>query len=189
MRSAHAMAAMMPSIPAMAAMMSAMMLPGALPAIVRSARARHTLLAALRFAASYLGVWFACGLATFALYERPRPSLTIAVLAAAVLYELTPAARVCRRRCRAEQHSGARYGLWCVGSSLGLMAAFVALDPMSLSLMCLAGTIALIQNSLSALLDRYFSPHRSASWASLSESASSSLISSRRRRLFSNQGR
>jgi phosphonate transport system permease protein len=43
--------------------------------------------------------------------------------------------------------------------------------------------------SLSALLDRYFSPHPSASWASLSERASSSLISSRRRRLFSNQGR
>jgi predicted metal-binding membrane protein len=148
MRSAHAIAAMMPSIPAMAGMMAAMMLPGALPAIVRTARTQHTLVAAPRFAASYLGVWFACGLATFALYERQRASVTIAVLAAAVLYELTPAARACRRRCRTEHHSGVRYGLWCVGSSLGLMAAFVALDPMSLPLMCLAGTIALIQKEM-----------------------------------------
>ena len=44
-------------------------------------------------------------------------------------------------------------------------------------------------HSLSALLGRYFSPHPSASWAALSESASSSLRSSRRRRLFSSQGR
>lgn len=44
-------------------------------------------------------------------------------------------------------------------------------------------------DSRSALLDRYFSPHPSASWADLSESASSSLRSSCRRRLFSIQGR
>jgi hypothetical protein len=44
-------------------------------------------------------------------------------------------------------------------------------------------------NSLSARLVRYFSPHPSACWAALSESVSSSLRSSRRRRLFSNQGR
>ena len=43
---------MMPSTPAMAAMMAAMMLPGALPAIVRSARANRAPLAAPRFAAS-----------------------------------------------------------------------------------------------------------------------------------------
>lgn len=148
MRSAHAIEAMMPSIPAMAGMMAAMMLPGALPAIVRSARTPHTLLTGARFATSYLGVWFTCGLGTFALYERPRASVSIVIVTAGVLYELTPVARACRRRCRAEHQSGARYGLWCVGSSLGLMAALVALDPMSLPLMCLAGTIALIQKEL-----------------------------------------
>lgn len=42
--------------------------------------------------------------------------------------------------------------------------------------------------SLSALPGVYFSPHPSACAAVCSESASSSLISSRRRRLFSNQG-
>jgi predicted metal-binding membrane protein len=150
MHSAHATRAMMPSIPAMAGMMAAMMLPGALPAIVRSARTQHTPLAGPRFATAYLGVWFTCGLATFALYERPRASVSLAIVTAGVLYELTPAARACRRRCRAEHQSGARYGLWCVGSSLGFMAAFVALDPMSLPLTCLAGTIALIQKELFA---------------------------------------
>ena len=139
---------MMPSTPAMAAMMAAMMLPGALPAIVRSARGDHAALAAPRFAASYLVVWFAAGLAIFAVYERPAPAVAAVVVAAAVLYELTPLARACRRRCRAERRSGLRFGGWCVGSSLGLMAAFVALDAMSLPLMCVAGAVALIQKEL-----------------------------------------
>ena len=139
---------MMPSTPAMAAMMAAMMLPGALPAIVRSARANHAPLAAPGFAASYLVVWFAAGLAIFAVYEPPGPAVAAVVVAAAVLYELTPLARACRRRCRAERRSGLRFGGWCVGSSLGLMAAFVALDPMSLPLMCAAGAVALIQKEL-----------------------------------------
>jgi predicted metal-binding membrane protein len=142
---------MMPSTPAMAAMMAAMMLPGALPAIMRSARANHggrVLFSAPRFAASYLVVWFAAGLGIFAVYEPPAPAVAAVVVAAAVLYELTPFARACRRRCRAERRSGLRFGGWCVGSSLGLMAAFVALDPMSLPLMCAAGAIALIQKEL-----------------------------------------
>jgi|SRR5579884_2783903 len=141
---------MMPSVPAMAAMMAAMMLPGALPAIARGARASRAALATPRFAASYLVVWFAVGLGTFAVYERPPTWVTVGIVAAAVLYELTPASRACRRRCRSERRSGTRYGLWCIGSSLGLMAAFVALDPMSLPLMCLASTIALIQKELLA---------------------------------------
>jgi predicted metal-binding membrane protein len=139
---------MMPSTPAMAAMMAAMMLPGALPAIVRSAQADHARLAAPRFAASYVVVWFAAGLAIFTVYERPTPAVAAAIVAAAVLYELAPIARACRRRCRAERRSGLRFGGWCVGSSLGLMAAFVALDPMSLPLMCAAGAVATIQKEL-----------------------------------------
>jgi len=139
---------MMPATPAMAAMTAAMMLPGALPAIARSARADHAPLAAPRFAASYLVVWFAAGLAIFAAYEPPAPAVAAVVVAVAVLYELTPFARACRRRCRAEHRSGLRFGGWCVGSSLGLMAAFIALDPMSLPLMCATGAIALIQKEM-----------------------------------------
>jgi predicted metal-binding membrane protein len=139
---------MMPSTPAMAAMMAAMMLPGALPGIVRSARGDHAPLTAPRFAASYLVVWFAAGLAIFAVYQPLTPAVAAVVVAAAVLYELTPFARACRRRCRAERRSGLRFGGWCVGSSVGLMAAFVALDPMSLPLMCAAGAVSLIQKEL-----------------------------------------
>jgi predicted metal-binding membrane protein len=134
----------------MAATTAAMMLPGALPAIVRSARAGRAPLAAPRFAAAYLAVWFAAGLAIFAVYEPPAPAVAAVIVAAAVLYELTPFARACRRRCRAERRSGLRFGGWCIGSSLGLMAAFVVLDPMSLPLMCAAGAVALIQKELHA---------------------------------------
>ncbi|UTI64935.1 hypothetical protein NBH00_01710 [Paraconexibacter antarcticus] len=68
------------------------------------------------------------------------------MVVAAVLYELTPAARGCRRRCRAERRSGVRFGAWCVG----LMAAFIAFDPMALPLMAAAVAIALVQKELSA---------------------------------------
>jgi predicted patatin/cPLA2 family phospholipase len=46
----------------------------------------------------------------------------------------------------------------------------------------------IVSTSLSALLDRYFSPHPSVSWASLSESASSSAASARSWRASSNHG-
>jgi hypothetical protein len=52
--------------------------------------------------------------------------------------------RACRRRCREERRSGLRFG----GSSLGPMAVVIALDPMSLPLMCAVGAIALIQKEL-----------------------------------------
>jgi predicted metal-binding membrane protein len=142
---------MMPSTPAMAAMMAAMMLPGALPAIMRSVRGGQggrAFVSAPRFAVSYLVVWFAAGLAIFAVYVPPAPAVAAVVIAAAVLYELTPLARECRRRCRVERRSGLRFGGWCLGSSLGLMAAFVAIDPMSLPLMCAVGAVALIQKEL-----------------------------------------
>ena len=131
-----------------APMMAAMMLPGALPATVRAARASGRPLAAPLFAGSYLVIWTAVGLAIYALYRPPAPAVAAALIVAAVLYELTPLTRTCRRRCRAELRSGVRFGAWCVGSSLGLMAVLVALNPMSLPLMCAAGAIALIQKEL-----------------------------------------
>jgi predicted metal-binding membrane protein len=142
---------MMPSTPVMAGMTAAMMLPGALPAIVRNARAERggrVLFSVPRFTASYLVVWFVAGLAIFAAYEPPTTAVAAVTVAAAVLYERTPFAQACRRRCRAERRSGLRFGAWCLGSSVGLMAAFLALDPMSLPLMCAAGAIALIQKEL-----------------------------------------
>jgi len=131
-----------------APMMAAMMLPGALPAIARRARSHDGALGAPLFAGSYLVVWTAAGLVIYALYMPPAPAVAAVLIAAAAAYELTPLARACRRRCRAERRSGARFGGWCVGSSIGLMAALVAIDPMSLPLMCAVGAIALIQKEL-----------------------------------------
>jgi predicted metal-binding membrane protein len=131
---------------AWAPMMAAMMLPGAAPAIAR--RAHAGILAAPLFAGSYLAVWSAAGLAIYALYTPPAPVVAAALVAAAGVYELTPAARACRRRCRAERRSGARFGGWCVGSSLAPMAVLVAVNPMSLPLMCAVGAIAFIQKEL-----------------------------------------
>jgi len=54
-----------------APMMAAMMLPDAVPAIARRAREREGVLTAPLFAASYLIVWTAAGLAIDALYRPP----------------------------------------------------------------------------------------------------------------------
>lgn len=144
--SAHMMSSTPVAISAL--MMAAMMLPGAVPATVRCARSSSRRLAAPLFAGSYVAVWMAAGLAIFALYRPLGTTAAAVVVAAAVLYELTPLARRCRRRCGAERRSGVRFGGWCIGSSLGLMAVLVALDPMNVPLMCAAGAIALIQKEL-----------------------------------------
>src|SRR3954454_19315193 len=130
-----------------APMMAAMMLPSAVPAI---ARRGGGVLARGRFAAAYLALWTVAGLAIYAVYMPPAPAVAVALVAAAVVYELTPFARACRQRCRAERRSGARYGGWCVGSGLGLMAALVALNPMSLPLMGAVCALALIQKEVLA---------------------------------------
>jgi predicted metal-binding membrane protein len=116
---------------------------------VRCARASGRLLAAPAFAGSYLAVWTLVGLAIYALYRPPAPAVALALIVAAVLYELTPLTRACRRRCRAELRSGARFGGWCVGSSIGLMAALVAIDPMNVPPMAAVGAIAFFQKELS----------------------------------------
>lgn len=133
-----------------APMMAAMMAPGVVPATVRCARVDRRLLAAPLFAGSYLAVWLAAGAALDALYRPPATMVAVALVVAAAGYELTPLARVSRRRCRAELRSGLRFGGWCLASSAGLMAVLVALDPMNVPLMCAIGAAALIQKEHSA---------------------------------------
>jgi predicted metal-binding membrane protein len=132
----------------MVPLMAAMMLPGVVPATVRAARESDHPLTAPLFAGSYLVVWALVGLAVYELYMPPAPAVAAVLVAAAVIYELTPQARACRRRCRAERRSGVRFAAWCLGSSIGLMAVLVAIDPMSLPLMAAIGAIALIQKEL-----------------------------------------
>ena len=131
-------------------MMAAMMLPGAAPAVARQAQMSGNVRAALSFAGSYLAIWALAGVAAYAL-DRPHGTLAagLAVIAAGA-YELTPVKRHFRRRCREDTRSGLGFGLCCVGSSIGLMAALVALDVMSLFWMSAIAVLASAQKLLSA---------------------------------------
>ena len=130
-------------------MMAAMMLPGAAPAVLRSAHARGVRAVPL-FVGSYLAVWTLVGVTVYALY-RPHGSFVAGlVVIAAGLYELTPLKRHFRGRCRESVGSGFEYGLCCVGSSIGLMLMFVALSVMSVTWMLVIAVIALGQKLLPA---------------------------------------
>jgi predicted metal-binding membrane protein len=85
-----------------AAMMAAMMLPGALPALLRHARAARSVLAVPQFAASYLAVWTVIGLVAYALYQPHGTVVAGTLTVAAGLYELSPMfARVRNSGCTA----------------------------------------------------------------------------------------
>jgi predicted metal-binding membrane protein len=126
-------------------MMAAMMLPGAAPAVSRHARAGGRVRAVPFFIGSYLAVWTLVGVAVYAVY-RPHGSLVAgAVAIAAGAYELTPLKRHFRRRCRERVRSGFEFGLYCVGSSIGLMLMLVAVSVMSVTWMSLIAVLVLAQ--------------------------------------------
>jgi predicted metal-binding membrane protein len=129
-------------------MMAAMMLPGAAPAVLRRAHAGSRVRAVPLFIGSYLAVWTLVGVLVYALY-RPHGTLVAGALAiAAGVYELTPLKRHFRRCCQERVDSGFRFGLYCVGSSIGLMLLFVALGPMSVIWMSVIAVLVLAQKVL-----------------------------------------
>jgi predicted metal-binding membrane protein len=129
------------------AMMAAMMLPGAVPAVLRRAAAGG-LRAVPLFIGSYLAVWALAGAAVYELY-RPHGSVAAgAVTVAAGVYELTPLKRRCRQRCRDSTGSGFGFGLCCAGSSAGLMAVLVVLGVMSITWMAVIAVLVLVQKLL-----------------------------------------
>jgi predicted metal-binding membrane protein len=72
------------------AMMGAMMLPGAAPAVLRRAHTGGPVRAVPLFVGSYLAVWILVGIAVYVFY-RPHGSLAAgAVVIAAGVYEFTP---------------------------------------------------------------------------------------------------
>ncbi len=137
------------------AMMAAMMLPGALPVLVHRARSDRPLLAVPLFAVSYLAVWTLVGLAVYALYQPHGTGVAGTLTVAAGVYELTPLKRSCRLRCREYVHSGSQFGLYCVGSSIGLMLVLLATGAMSITWMCLIAVLVIGQKLVPprALLD------------------------------------
>jgi len=130
-------------------MMAAMMLPGAAPALLASARAGGGARAVL-FAGSYLAVWLVVGLVVYAVYQPHGTATAGALTIAAGVYELTPLKRECRRRCRATVRSGVEFGVYCVGSSVGLMVMLVALGVMSITWMSMIAVVVVAQKLLPA---------------------------------------
>jgi predicted metal-binding membrane protein len=136
------------ALPASVPMMAGMMLPSAVPAIARRARECDGVLAAPLFAASYLGIWALAALAMCLLYRqggRVGVMPAGALMVGAGLYELTPLKRECRCRCRKRVRSGLRFGVYCFGSSIGLMLVLVAVDVMSIALMSAIAVVVLAQ--------------------------------------------
>jgi predicted metal-binding membrane protein len=129
-------------------MMAAMMLPAALPAILAFVRADSRLVAGLWFVASYLAVWLVFGVAAYGLYRQHGHAVAGGLTILAGLYELTPLKRACRERCRELVRSGGRFGVYCVGSSAGLMLALFALGVMNLTLMVGVTAIVVAQKLL-----------------------------------------
>ena len=129
-------------------MMAAMMLPGAAPAVLRRAHADRPVGAVLPFLSAYLAIWAAVGIAVFVLYRPHGTWVAGALVIAAGIYELTPLKQSCRRRCRDSIRSGFGFGLYCVGSSIGLMLMLVALGVMSVTWMALIGILIVAQKLL-----------------------------------------
>lgn len=137
-----------PTLAASVPMMAAMMLPSGIPAIARRARERDGAVAAPLFACSYVGTWALAGVALWLLYRPPGAITAGALIACAGLYELTPLKRECRRRCRERVRSGLRFGMYCLGSSIGLMLVLVAVNVMSIALMVAIALVVLAQKLL-----------------------------------------
>jgi predicted metal-binding membrane protein len=135
-------------VAAWVSMMAAMMLPSAVAAVSRFVRVDGRLLAAPLFAGSYLAVWTIVGLVVYALYQPHGTFVAGALTVAAGVYELTPLKRGCRRRCRESVRSGFEFGIYCVGSSIGLMVMLLALGVMSIAWMSVVAAVVLVQKLL-----------------------------------------
>lgn len=132
------------------AMMAAMMLPGAAPAVLSRVHATGPVRAVVPFVASYLVVWTLVGALVYAVYRPHGSAIAGALVIAAGIYELTRLKQHCRRCCRESARSGFAFGLYCVGSSIGLMVMLLALGVMSVTWMGVIAVLVLVQKLLPA---------------------------------------
>ena len=156
-------------------MMAAMMFPSVAPtvALYRTMTRRRSPDLALLFAAGYLLVWAAAGLAAYGVFElgkavlgdalawhRAGRPVAAAVLALAAAYELTPLKHVCLVKCRTPLgfllgswrdgrlgalRMGAQHGAWCLGCCWALMAALLALGVMSITWMAVVAVLIAVE--------------------------------------------
>jgi predicted metal-binding membrane protein len=142
-------------LPLWVSMMAAMMLPGAAPAVLRRAYVSGRVSSAPLFVLSYLVIWALVGIVVYALYRPHGVLLEAAIAIAAGVYEFTPLKQRFRRGCRTSIRSGFEFGLYCVGSSIGLMLMLVALGVMSVMWMSVIAVLIFAQKLLpgKALID------------------------------------
>lgn len=130
-------------------MMAAMMLPGAIPAVLYRTHAQGVRTIPV-FLVMYVAVWTVVGLVAYAL-DRPHGAFSACVVTiAAGVYELTPLKRHFRRRCHETVGSGLGFGATCVGSTIGLMAMLVAVGVMSVTWMVVLAVVIIGQKLLPA---------------------------------------
>jgi predicted metal-binding membrane protein len=129
-------------------MMAAMMLPGAALAVWSHAHTSGRVRSVPLFVGSYLAVWTVVGVAVYGVYRPHRSFAAGVVVIAAGLYEFTPLKQHFRRRCSKSVRSGFELGLYCVGSSIGLMLMLVALGIMSITWMSVIAALILAQKLL-----------------------------------------
>jgi predicted metal-binding membrane protein len=159
-------------------MMAAMMFPSLAPTVALYARMsrRRGLDRPLLFAASYLLVWGAAGLAGYGVFALGRSVLGRAlawdsagrwvaggVLALTAVYELTPFKHMCLAKCRSPLgfllgrwrdgrrgalEMGARHAGWCLGCCWGLMVALFALGVMSITWMALVAALIALEKTV-----------------------------------------
>src|SRR5690242_1205789 len=130
-------------------MMAAMMLPGAVPIVMQRARSMSAARSVPLFVIVYGAVWAVVGIAVYVLYRPHSTTAAGVLLIAAGGYELTPLKSRCRRRCQTTSGSGT-FSLACVGSSIGLMVAFIALGFMSVTWMVVTAVVLLAQKLVPA---------------------------------------
>jgi len=142
-------------LPLWVSMMAAMMLPGAAPAVLRRTYTSARVSSAPLFVLSYLAIWALVGIVVYLLYRPHGVLLAAAVAIAAGVYEFTPLKQRFRHGCRTSIRSGFEFGLYCVGSSIGLMLMLVALGVMSVMWMSVISVLILAQKLLpgKALID------------------------------------
>ena len=106
------------------AMMAAMMLPGAVPAVVRRAHVSGRVWAVPLFVGSYLAVWALVGVAVYGLYPAARVLGRRCGRNRGGCLRAHPPERRFRRACREGAGSGLAFGICCVGSGIGLMGCW-----------------------------------------------------------------
>lgn len=165
-------------------MMAAMMLPSVAPMVLtftrvhaqRTERGRPDTVPTSVFVSGYFAVWAAYGLlaygvfliahdlgSSFLTWDGSGRYLAGGAIAAAGIYQLTPAKTVCLRHCRSPLHFlvhswregrigalrlGVVHGSYCVGCCFGLFVILFAVGVMSLFWMAVIAAVIFIEKAL-----------------------------------------